>query len=58
MHLKSACFVLLLQMALLPVTSASANSVCSGGFIRASRADITEGLLLSASLLKRRALEL
>ena len=41
MHRKSACFVFPAQMALLPVTSESANSVCTG-FIRVLRAAFTE----------------
>ena len=41
MHRKSACLVLPAQMALLPVTSESANSVCTG-FIRVLRAAFTE----------------
>ena len=41
MHRKSACLVLPAQMALLPVTSESANSVCTG-FIRVLRATFTE----------------
>ena len=41
MHRKSACLVLPAQIALLPVTSESANSVCTG-FIRVLRATFTE----------------